>query len=661
MKSIYSNKTITTFIALLSLPFLFFAQSFREISQQIGINNYCLDENIIGGGVAFFDYNQDLYPDIFIIGGERSNSLYRNNWDGTFTNVSQQAGIELKDKNTVGIAVGDIDNDGDSDLFITTASDQANVLLENQGNGTFVDISKQAGIVERAWSTSATFGDFNRDGILDIYVNNYADFENYPFAENIDRCLPNFLYQNLGGNQFVEVAEDLKVADVGCGLAVTFTDYDADSDPDLYVANDFGLTFEANALYLNDFSKMTFEQAPFYMGMSFRINSMGIAIGDYDEDGDLDYYTTNIADNLLLSNEKEIYYFREVAFRTNANNPDGTSWGTAFWDYNNDSYLDLVVANGQVIDAQHQNNENRLFQGNAQHLFEDVSQVANLADTTRCRGLAIADYDLDGDLDLLLGVVAAEEQSEVKSLFYQNRLEDTQNWLRLHLQGTASNQDGYGSRVRIIVGDRSLIREVDGGSSYLSHSDPAIHFGLGEQSIIDSLIIDWTSGQQDLYTNIASNQNLLVLENSKYLPYLHQEISIFEGDSIFLANAFQTEAGVYHHITANQQGQETLFITRLTLEPAPVITYDAVTFKASPNPFSSSTQLEYTLLNASPINIQIFDSMGRNLDLIFEGTQDAGKHFLSEEVLFSSLPNGIYTFQMTVAGEIYNLRLVKAE
>ncbi|MEM9849704.1 MAG: CRTAC1 family protein, partial [Bacteroidota bacterium] len=542
----HTRKTIATAILTLIVSTVS-AQTFRSIGQQIGLNAYCLDQNIMGGGVAFFDYNQDYYPDIFVIGGEKGNVLLQNNWDGTFSNVSTQAGVELRDKNTVGVAVGDIDKDGDADLFITTASDQANVLLANQGDGTFLNISEQAGITDISWSTSASFGDFNRDGLIDIYVNNYADFATYPFAQNIDACLPNFLYQNLGDNQFINVANELGVADVGCGLAVTFTDYDEDEDADLYVANDFGLTFEANALYLNDLSKNIFESAPFYLGMNFRINSMGIAVGDYDEDGDLDYYTTNIADNLLLRNEKEIFYFRELANLTAVSNPDGTGWGTAFLDYDHDTYLDLVVANGQVIEADFQNNENRLFKGTASAVFEDVSQAAGLADTTRCRGFAMADYDLDGDLDFLFGVVSPTEQADFQTLFYQNELKNQQNWIMVNLQGTASNRDGYGSRIRVVLGDRSLVREADGGSSYLSHSSKAIHFGLGESTSVDSLIISWPSGQQDVYTNLKSNQHLLAIEGKQSLPYSHQEISIFEGDSIFLADAFQTEAGVYHH------------------------------------------------------------------------------------------------------------------
>lgn len=654
------NKKTISFIFILSIWSAIPAQTFREISKQIGLNTYCLDETIMGGGVAFFDYNQDYYPDLFVIGGERANVLFQNNWDGTFSNVSTQAGIELRNKKTMGVAVGDIDNDGDADLFITTAKDQANVLLENQGDGTFRDISEKAGITDVSWSTSATFGDFNKDGLIDIYVNNYAEFESYPFEQNINQCSPNFLYQNLGDNQFVNVAEDLGVADAGCGLAVAFTDCDGDLDTDLYVANDFGLTFEANALYFNQYPK-AFEEASFAIGMDFRINAMGIAIGDFDEDGDFDYYTTNIADNLLSESVNESRFFREVAIPKEVGNPDGTSWGTAFLDYNHDTYLDLIVANGQVIAADFQNNENRLFQSNDQYFFEDISQIAGLADTTRCRGLSISDYDLDGDLDFLFGVVSPTEQSDFQTLFYKNELEDAQNWIKINLQGTASNRDGYGSHLRIVLGDRNLIREADGGSSYLSHSSKEVHFGLGKHDVIDSLIISWPSGQQDIYTHIRSNQNLLAIENDQYFPYSHQEITIFEGDSIFLADAFQTEAGVYHHFTQDEAGENVLYITRLRLEPKPIEIFTEVTFTASPNPFINSTQLQYTLPTDSAVKIEVYDLVGRHIGTLLEEEKSAGRHFLSNEVMMSVLSKGVYVFRLQVGAEVHNLLVIKAD
>ncbi|MEM6321176.1 MAG: FG-GAP-like repeat-containing protein [Bacteroidota bacterium] len=632
-----------------------YGQTFTEISAQLGVNNFCQDQHIMSGGVAFFDYNGDFYPDIFVIGGERKNALYRNNWDGTFSNVSRLAGVELSDNNTVGVAVGDIDNDGDEDLLITTGINEPNVLLENQGDGTFTDISKAAGLTDLAWSTSASFGDVNLDGLLDIYINNYAEFSNYPFASNIDQCSPNFLYLNQGNNQFVEAADAFGVADIGCGLAVAFTDCDGDNDMDLYVANDFGLNFKANELYLNAFPENNFNPASRAARVQVRINAMGVAIGDYDEDGDFDYYVTNIADNPFFENTQSGRYFRDVANLKKVNNPDGTSWGTAFLDYNNDTYLDLVVANGQVIAANYQNDENRLFRGNSQHTFENVSQAEGIADTTRCRGLSMADLDQDGDLDIMMGVVTADNSNTSSTLIYQNNTDQNQHWLKVKVQGLANNRNGYGSHVTAIANGRRFIREVDGGSSYLSHSYNEIHFGLGELELLDSLVITWPTGQSTILTNVSTNQSILVVENGDWMPYVHKEVPIFEGDSIWLADAFQRTAGVYHNVVSEENGtNKVLEITRLTLAERPVEVYEVIEFSIAPNPFVSSTTLTYTLPQTSQVELIAYDQLGRRLANLVNESQAAGKYSLPFDDLSSG---GVYFFQLRVGEETY---LVKA-
>ena len=635
------------------------AQQFKEISSQQGIDNYCLDEHIMGGGVAFFDYNQDYYPDLFIIGGERRNSLYRNNWDGTFTDVSHLAGIELADKNTVGLAVADIDNDGDEDIFITTAQNQTNVLLENNGDGTFIDISKSAGITEKAWSTSVSFGDFNLDGLIDIYVNNYAAFETFPLSKQNDYCEANFLYQNLGNNQFINVAEELGIADVGCGLAVCFTDCDQDYDMDVYVANDFGLTYEANELYLNTYPKNYFRIADQDMNVQVRINSMGIAIGDYDEDGDFDYYVTNMGDNPFFENNSN-RFFQDVAFAKRVNNPEGTSWGTAFLDYNNDSYLDLIVANGQVVAANHQTHENRLYQGSKDWVFEDVSFQMGLADTSRCRGFTMADYDHDGDLDLAFGVVDANAQSDAHTLVYKNDLENVHHWLKVKLQGHNSNRNGFGSHLRIVLGNRNLIREADGGSSYLSPHSTEVHFGLGSAVLVDSLIITWPGGSQDVYENIQSNQNILVVEGQHWIPWDYQQISIEEGDSIYLAGDFQTKGGVYHHITEGRGSTgKKLLITQLNLEPKQIETYKEVQFWIAPNPFQTNTHLQYTLPDDSQVELLVYDISGRLLNTLIKKPQAAGKHnYELEENTILKTP-GLYIFKLKVDNEVFVVKGMK--
>lgn len=657
---IYGIQVFCYTVILLASPLMTQAQSFREISQQVGINAFCQDPHLMGGGVALFDYNNDNYPDLFIIGGEGPNTLLRNNWDGSFSDVSQEAGVALGGLFTMGVAVGDIDNDGDEDLLITTGKETPNILLQNNGNGSFTDISKAAGIQELAWSTSASFGDFNLDGWIDIYVNNYAIYEEEPFSQHIRGGYANFLYQNQGNNTFVNVAPTLGVADVGCGLAVAFTDCDHDSDPDLYVANDFGLSFEPNELYINAFPEAGFRPAAYAAGVHVKINAMGIAIGDYDEDGDLDYYVTNIADNPFFENTEGGQFFEDVGISKGVNNPDGTSWGTAFLDYNNDTYLDLIVANGQVIEAPHQNNENRLFQGNKDHQFEDVSTKTGLASNQRCRGLSFADLDNDGDLDLLFGVVAEDQQSEDNALLYQNNTANKNNWFKLQLVGRLSNRNGYGSQVRIVLGNRSLIREADGGSSYLSHHSNVIHFGLGNHASIDSLIITWPGGHQDIYTQLKANKAIKVVETSHWYSNSNQEITIFKGDSIFLAGAFQKQAGIYHHFLSDDNGIDTaLIVTKLTLLEKPIQAAKEVAFTAAPNPFSTQTQLQYHLKQDSEVQLSVFDIMGREIRILVDQQQSAGDYRLPYLLEPAEKASGILIFKLLINGQAHILKTIQ--
>jgi len=657
---IYLIQAFCCAVALLADAPMTRAQSFSEISQQIGINAFCQDPHLMGGGVALFDYNNDNYPDLFIIGGKGPNTLLRNNWDGSFSDVSQEAGVALRGLFTMGVAVGDIDNDGDEDLLITTGKEDPNVLLQNNGNGSFTDISQTAGIQDLAWSTSASFGDFNLDGWIDIYVNNYAIYEEEPFSQNIRGGYANFLYQNQGNNTFVNVASTLGVADVGCGLAVAFTDYDHDSDPDLYVANDFGLSFEPNELYINKFPDPGFQAAAYLSGLNVKINAMGIAIGDYDEDGDLDYYVTNIADNPLFENREGGQFFQDISSNKGVNNPDGTSWGTAFLDFNNDTYLDLIVANGQVIEAPHQNNENRLFQGNKDHQFEEVSTKTGLATNQRCRGLSLADLDNDGDLDMLFGVVAEDEQSEDHALLYQNNLANKNKWFKLQLVGRWSNRNGYGSQVRVVLGDRSLIREADGGSSYLSHHSNVIHFGLGHHSSVDSLIITWPGGHQDIYTQLKANQAIKVVETSHWYSSSNREISIFEGDSIFLAGAFQKQAGIYHHFLSDDKSVDTaLVVTKLTLLEKPIQAAKEVAFTAAPNPFSTHTQLRYHLKQESQVQLSVFDLMGRELRVLIDQQQSAGDYVFPYQLEPTDKASGMLIFKLLIDSQVHILKTIQ--
>lgn len=643
------------------------AQSFREMSQILGINKVCVDENRMSGGVVFIDFNNDHYFDLFIIRGNEPNLLYQNNWDGTFTNVSSQAGVSLPGITCVGAAVADIDNDGDDDLFITTKEAFSNILLENNGDGTFTDISAAAGITHKSWSTSVSFGDFNLDGLIDIYVNNYADYTQAPFDQNLVGGLPNYLYENQGNNTFAEVAQNMEVDNNGLGLAVTFTDCDQDGDPDLLVANDFGYNFEPNELYINAYPESKFIKTATSSGMHLGINAMGIAIGDFDEDEDFDYYITNIGDNPFFNNLNDGSLFSDIALEKQLNNPDGTSWGTAFIDYDNDSYLDLVVANGEVINAPHQNNENRLFKGDGQGNFTDVSVQMGINSNFTCRGLSCADYDNDGDVDMVFGVVATSAATEENILIYQNEITNNKHWVKVKLTGIASNKNGYGANIRIVVNGRSIIREVDGGSSYLSHHANVTHFGIDNYEKIDSLIVTWPGNNEDIFLNIPANKSLTVVENEGWFTNANQEIIIGKGDSVLIDGDYKKTERIYSEMLKDEQGKDSVrMVTKLIVDKNILVAvekkqnFNDIALSAFPNPSREKASISYQIKNLSRVQLIIHNSIG-NQKVIFENNQAPGfyEYELNFHHLFGSISGkGLYLVRLVVDNKSYTIRAI---
>jgi len=564
------------------------AQTFQEVSRQAGIDFLVYSPTQIGGGCAFFDYDNDGWLDIYITGGLHRDLLYHNNQDGTFTETGIQAGLWITAYfYTMGVVTGDIDNDGYRDIFVTTLgigssyhSYKPNFLFRNNGNGTFTDISQQAGITNSAWSVSATMGDYNLDGFLDIYVANYVDTVDFIFDPQTQDVIgynhsgfPNFLYLNNGNRTFTTVASALRVDDDGTGLAAVFTDYDNDRDPDIYVVNDFGAWVSPNRLYVNNYPANSFTDVSVVSGADAAIYGMGIAIGDYDEDDDLDYYITNIGENVFLQNNGSGFFSDVAAAAGVANGHSGslltTGWGAAFLDYDNDTWLDLFVSNGHIPAASFiattEKDPKKLYRNNTDGTFADVSVSEGVSDSSIARGCAMGDYDNDGDLDLLVVVIEEDTAftNDEHTLLYRNDIANGNHWLKVKLQGTQSNRDGFGSRVEAYSNGRKWIREIDGGSSHASQHSTIAHFGLGNSTTLDSVVVLWSRGGKSFLANVPADRTITITEGALQST-IQQYIDICEGDSIFAAGAFQKITGVYYD-TFTLSGIDSIVVTHLTV------------------------------------------------------------------------------------------------
>ena len=610
-------------------------QTFTEVSRDLGIDYSSSPNFLMGGGGAFFDYNNDGHLDLYFTAGNRRDLLYKNNGDGSFTEVGEAAGIlETEEYYTMGVATGDVDNDGDRDIFVATFGRQAdqfarNLFYRNNGDGTFSEVAASIGMDQASYSASATFGDVNMDGYLDIYVANYIITQgaietdaNGNIISFSPECHPNFLYLNNGDGTFTESAALLGLDNVfdgngGCGLAVTFTDFDDDAYPDIYLANDFGEWASSNKLFRNQYPTTQFSDVSLATGMNIQMFAMGIAIGDYDEDQDLDYYVTNIRGNVLLQNQGNGTFQDRAAIlgvdNVFTDDKFTTGWGAVFFDYDNDSHLDLALANGFVgtepIIATAVRDEDKLYRNNGDATFTDVSDAEGFNNAEINRGIITGDYDNDGDLDIFVSVLEDFESIDPHMLIYRNDTDNGMNWLKVDLQGTKSNRDGFGSRVRLYAGDRTLMREIDGGSSFASQHSSTAHFGLGTIDVVDSLEITWPGGNKQVLRNVAVNQNVLITE----------EVVTSSDDEVL-----------------------------------------AFDFTIKPNPFRDQVTIQYTLSENQNVSLELLDLYGRVLKIpVKTELQAVGIH---QVILYKEdLPvsQGVYLGRLRIGQKSYTQRLIQ--
>ena len=555
---------LLTFLLLFLSPLLVFSQTFKDRAIEMGIDHFSLDSNIMSGGVAIFDYNNDGFDDIFFNGGENPDKLFENIGGNFFRDISSSSGIAsiLKDVNTMGIVAGDINNDGYTDLFVTTAQSNHCYLLKNNHGTGFSDISSEAGIDQAVWSSTATMGDYDLDGDLDIYVGNYVQYDGYPFSINLTNPITDFFYQNNGNETFSLLPSPLLEKDTGATLVASFTDFDQDGDSDLFVLNDYGDIYEPNKLLLNTYPQKTMQEISVLMGFDNEMQSMGLATGDIDEDGDLDYYITNLGDNYLLENQNGSS-FKNISNTKNVIDGVGFSWGTAFLDINNDSYLDLYVAKGSIF-ADNDSQANKLYQyDQVSEKFIDNSIAEGMAEPNRGRGMAHGDFNLDGKIDFAVSNVRAKQSNEGRALLYINQNRNSGNWVKIILEGTVSNKSAYGASIIISANGRKFIKELSGGTSYLSSHSNTVHFGIGEIEKIDQLTINWPGKKTESFYNLSVNKTYKVIEQDKIYSFNANYVEICEGERIFINGERKTSAGIYRTIFQETGGLDEISITRL--------------------------------------------------------------------------------------------------
>jgi hypothetical protein len=501
---------------------------------------------IMGGGCAFFDYDNDGWMDLFVLGGRRlesvppgaSNRLYKNNRDGTFTDVTEKAGL-LDAGWAVGVCVGDYNNDGFEDLFVTYFGQ--NRLYHNNGNGTFADVTATAGLLypRTRFGSGCTFVDYNRDGLLDLFVSNYTDIDlahaprpnlqmpNCQYEGVPVNCGPSglplpafFLYRNNGDGTFTDVSKQSGIAALRGSYGLTAAAFDVDEDgwPDILVACD-----STPSLLLMNNRDGTFREEGLLRGIALsgegkEVAGMGVGVGDYDLDGRLDVVKTHFQNQATgLYHNLGKGQFEDVTAQSGlATERRFISWGTNLVDLDNDGYPDILCVTGTVypelepVYPRYPRRGPRLVfrnQGNGRFVALDQEAGPGISARHVSRGCAFGDFDNDGDVDVLI-----MNQNEPPSLL-RNDTAAANHWLKVRLEGTKSNRSGIGGRVTVRYGGKAQAQEVMSQSSYLSSNDPRLHFGLGAEKTAD-IEVRWPLGGMDTLKAVAADQLVVIREGS---------------------------------------------------------------------------------------------------------------------------------------------------
>ena len=534
--SFSTAENAVTFVEVAEISGIHFQHTDGESGKRLFNEQY-------GSGGGFFDYDNDGYLDIYLINARQqtaeangelpTNVLYRNNGNGTFTDVTSSAGVGDTGYG-VGATTGDYDNDGNIDIYVTNFG--TNVLYRNNGDATFTDIAQTANVADTKWGTSCAFAELDNDGFLELYITNYADYS--PITDKpCDRqgisvyCGPrsyppqtDSLYHNNGDGTFTEQQGFANVP-AAHGLGVAIGDIDNDGDADIYVANDQ----DFNYLFQNR-GDGTFEEIGLLAGVSCSDTGkeeagMGAALADYDNDGRLDATVSNFQNetNTLYHNEGDNFFIDTTIPAGIAEHTHRyLGWGIGFLDYDNDGYKDIFVANGHTMDniaevdrATTAPQQNLLFRNLGDGRFADVTEQmgTGLALRKISRAAAFGDYDNDGDIDILV-----TNWNQTADLL-RNEGGNRNNWLQIQAVGTQSNRSAIGARIKVVTGKLTQYAEVQSSGSYLAFSDLRVHFGLKDAETVELIEIRWPSGQVDTAVHLRANQRFIAVEGEEIVPF----------------------------------------------------------------------------------------------------------------------------------------------
>ena len=545
------NSTLTIFIILFVYSNTYGQTTqFTDISSNAGINYTGLSS-----GIAFGDYDNDGDEDMYVSISGDENRLYQNQGDGTFIDVAMQAGVD-DGSNSICAVWGDVNNDGHLDLYVGNRL-ESNKLYFNNGDGTFSDRTAMAGVGNISKPRSVMMADIDNDGDVEIYVANLSAQNN--------------MYLNNGDSTFTEAVFASNTADMLIAMGSLFFDYDNDGDQDLYLTHD---NYQRYILYQNQ-GNGTFVDVSQTSGTDYSGMGMGVDFGDYNNDGYLDLYITNLGPNTLLKNNGD-GTFTDVSIDVGVT--DGAmGWATFFLDINNDALTDLYVVNDSWFSPA----PNVMYQNMGNDTFHIVSQGSVIESLYSSLGGASADIDNDGRIDFAIAI-----RGGVGNQLFQNVNTPFRSWIKIKTEGIISNQAGIGTRIEVYSNGIQQMNEVAAGRGYCSANSLTQHFGLNDASMVDSVILRWSSGQVDVYYNVSVNEYFLAVE----------------GQSLTSQNWVKNKN---------------------------VIHPDVIDVAVFPNPFNDFTQMKFSIEKSEQVFLNIFDSQGRLVRQLVNDKLVAGEHLLT--------------------------------